>query len=91
LQRPSSSEAPERAQRAPERDITPSVALTLRQMRDARDISLRTLATEVGIHAPHLSEIERGQRMVTPEQLARLSEFYGVDVAGWHLMLVHAG
>lgn len=64
---------------------------TLRQLREDREISLRALATEVGIHAPHLSEIERGERMVSPEQLARLSDFYGVDVAGWRLLLVHDG
>ena len=49
---------------------------------------MRDVQRETAVKATHLSEIERGRKWPTPEELAALSAFYGVDEEGWILMLV---
>lgn len=61
---------------------------TLADLRRAAGLSLRDVQRETAVKATHLSEIERGRKWPTPEELAALSAFYGVDEEGWTLMLV---
>jgi transcriptional regulator with XRE-family HTH domain len=61
---------------------------TLADLRRAAGLSLRDVQRETAVKATHLSEIERGRKWPTPEELAALSAFYGVDEEGWILMLV---
>lgn len=61
---------------------------TLADLRLGARLSLRDVQRETGVKATHLSEIERGRKWPTPEELSALSSFYGVDEDGWTLMLV---
>lgn len=61
---------------------------TLADLRRAAGLSLRDVQRETAVKATHLSEIERGRKWPTPDELAALSAFYGVDEEGWILMLV---
>jgi transcriptional regulator with XRE-family HTH domain len=78
------------------------VTRTLRDLRVARDLTLREVeeaSRPVGVNgergiarvwAAHLSEIERGKRVPSPDQLAILSDLYGVSRDGWVLLYVQA-
>lgn len=46
----------------------------LKELRLAKEFSLRTLGTKVSVTAPHLSDIEQGNRQPSEELLARLAE-----------------
>ena len=45
----------------------------IRELRDKADLSLRELATKVGVSAPFLSDIELGRRMPSDEVIERLA------------------
>lgn len=60
----------------------------IREARQARGISLRALANQVGIHFSHLSKIENGQDQIGRESLTKIAEEFGVDP---DLMLGEAG
>jgi repressor LexA len=65
-----------------------AVGKMIREARQARGISLRQLASQVGIHFSHLSKIENGQDKVGRDSLSRIAEELGVDP---DLMLGEAG
>ncbi len=56
------------------------VGKRLRQLRDGRGVSMRTLATMSGLSANALSMIERGKTSPSVSTLYRLSEALGVPV-----------
>lgn len=60
----------------------------IREARQARGISLRQLASKVGIHFSHLSKIENDRDSVGRETLIRIAEELDVDP---DLMLGEAG
>lgn len=60
----------------------------IRQARMERGLSLRALASEVGLHFTHLSKIENGQDEASEDSLLRLSESLGLDA---DLLLGEAG
>jgi repressor LexA len=64
------------------------IGAMIREARQARGISLRQLAIQVGIHFSHLSKIENGKDQVGRSSLARIAEALGVDP---DLMLGEAG
>lgn len=64
------------------------VGVMIREARQARGISLRQLATRVGIHFSHLSKIENGRDPIGQKPLTRIAEELGVDP---DLMLGEAG
>ncbi len=68
--------------------MSPDVGKMIREARQARGISLRALAGQVGIHFSHLSKIENGQDRIGRDSLTRISEELGVDP---DLMLGEAG
>jgi SMC interacting uncharacterized protein involved in chromosome segregation len=51
--------------------------ITLRQLRKQRAGSLRDLSEEIGVPFPHVSEIERGMRLMTPTERDIIEEWAG--------------
>ncbi len=68
--------------------MKPDVGKMIREARQARGISLRQLASQVGIHFSHLSKIENGKDKIGRESLTKIAEELGVDP---DLMLGEAG
>lgn len=68
--------------------MSPDVGKMIREVRQARGISLRQLASQVGIHFSHLSKIENGKDQIGRKPLTRIAEELGVDP---DLMLGEAG
>ena len=68
--------------------MSPDVGKMIREARQARGISLRALASQVGIHFTHLSKIENGKDKIGRESLTKIAEELGVDP---DLMLGEAG
>ncbi len=68
--------------------MNPDIGKMIRQARQARGISLRELASQVGIHFSHLSKIENGKDKIGRESLTKIAEELGVDP---DLMLGAAG
>lgn len=60
----------------------------IRHARMERGLSLRALASAVGLHFSHLSKIENGQDEASQDSLTRLSESLGLDA---DLLLAEAG
>ncbi len=68
--------------------MSPHVGGMIREARQARGISLRQLASKVGIHLSHLSKIKNGKDPIGRKPLAKIAEELGVDA---DLMLGEAG
>ena len=59
------------------------VASSLRQLREARGISMRTLATRSGLSANALSMIERGKTSPSVSTLYKLADALGVSITAF--------
>lgn len=59
--------------------MSPQIGERIREARQARGISLRQLASKVGIHFSHLSKIENGKDTVGKNSLIRIAEELGAD------------
>ncbi len=59
--------------------MSPPIGDVIREARQARGISLRSLAREVGIDHSHLSKIENGRDTVGEKSLLRIAEALGMD------------
>jgi transcriptional regulator with XRE-family HTH domain len=57
------------------------VARRLRELRAERGITLSALAAQVGISAPHLSRLEKGERQPSIGTLLQIARVYGVTVS----------
>lgn len=57
------------------------IAARLRQLRESLGFTQATVAAELGVHRPTISEIEAGRRAVSAEELYRLATLYGASVA----------
>ncbi len=68
--------------------MSADVGKMIKDARQALGISLRALASQVGIHFTHLSKIENGKDKIGRESLAKIAEELGVDP---DLMLGEAG
>ena len=68
--------------------MSADVGKMIKDARVARGISLRGLASQVGIHFSHLSKIENGKDSIGRDSLTRIAESLGVDP---DLMLGEAG
>ena len=51
---------------------------TLRNLREASELPLRTVAAYIDIDQAILSKIERGQRYASRDQVVKLAEFYKI-------------
>jgi len=58
-----------------------SVAARLREARRLAGLSQAQVAKLMGLHRPTVTEIEAGRRRVASEELAALSDLYGVTTA----------
>jgi transcriptional regulator with XRE-family HTH domain len=52
----------------------------IRAKRDEADLSLRELARELDITPPFLSDIELGKRYPSEPVMAKLADFFGVEI-----------
>ena len=60
---------------------SPTFGEKLRELREAKDISLRELAKRIEVSAPFLSDVELGRRFPAPDKLAALARELGIKVA----------
>ncbi len=58
----------------------PAFGTYLRQLREAKNISLRELAKRIGVSGAFLSDIELGRRFPSPEKIELLAKEIGVPV-----------
>lgn len=63
--------------------IPNAFAETLKDVIDGSDLNQSSLATALGISAPHLSEMKHGKRSCTAEYDLRLSRFFGTTEGFW--------
>ena len=70
-----------RTHKGPLRDI---LAKNMRRLRAARGISQETLALECGINRTYLSAIERAERNISIDNIARIAR--GLEVEPWKLL-----
>ena len=61
--------------------------LSLRELRQQRDMTLRQVEADTGFNRGLISEIENGKRVPTPVHLLALSDLYGVPPEGWQLVI----
>lgn len=59
---------------------TDQIAARLRLAREQAGLSQGQVAKMLGLHRPSVSELEAGRRKVSAEELAKLSDIYGVSV-----------
>jgi len=59
------------------------VASSLRELREARNVSMRTLATKSGLSANALSMIERGKTSPSVSTLYKLADAMGVSITAF--------
>jgi len=59
------------------------VGLRLKELREARNISMRTLATKSGLSANALSMIERGKTSPSVSTLYKLSDAMGISITAF--------
>ncbi len=52
----------------------------IRKLRDARDLSLRELASKLGCSAPFLSDIELGRRYPSEKVLKEIARILGIEL-----------
>lgn len=63
--------------------VSVDVAVSLRELREARGISMRTLATKSGLSANALSMIERGKTSPSVSTLYKLADALGVPITAF--------
>ena len=68
--------------------MSPNIGQRIREVREARGISMRKLAERIGIHYSHLSKIETGKDTIGRDALVRIAEELGEDA---DLLLGEAG
>ena len=52
----------------------------LKKIRLAKGFSQESLAEECGLHRTYVSSVERGERNITVDNMARLAHALGVDI-----------
>jgi transcriptional regulator with XRE-family HTH domain len=60
-------------------NVNKSIGQKLSQLRASKDISQQKLADYLGISRPTVTQIEKGERYLTPEEILKLSEFFNVS------------
>jgi transcriptional regulator with XRE-family HTH domain len=63
--------------------LSVNVAVRLRELREARNISMRTLASQSGLSANALSMIERGKTSPSVSTLYKLADAMGVSITAF--------
>ena len=70
-----------RTHKGPPRDI---LAKNMRRLRAARGVSRETLAHECGINRTYLSAVERSERNISIDNIARIAK--GLQIDPWKLL-----
>ena len=70
-----------RTHKGPLRDI---LAKNMRQLRAARGLSQEALAHECGVNRTYLSAVERAERNISLDNIARIAD--GLQVEPWTLL-----
>lgn len=65
-------------QPVPAYNFSMSLKLHIREIRQAKKLTLATVAGRAGISVPHLSEVERGEKNLNNHLLERISAALGV-------------
>lgn len=63
----------------------PGAAVSLRDLRQQRGLSLRQLEDETGISRAVWSQVERGKLLAEPHQVAALSAVFEIPPAAWRV------
>lgn len=56
-----------------------SLGVTIRKLRETKELPLRTVAAYLDIDQAILSKIERGQRKATRKQVVKLAEYFKIS------------
>ncbi len=64
-----------------EKSIKEVVSLRLKMARETAGLSQNQVAKMLGLKRPAISEIEAGRRKVSADEIAKLAEYYDVDVS----------
>jgi len=62
-------------------EIRTDLGKAIRELREARGLTLDALAAEAGMHTTYLSRIERAHSSPTWEKISSLAEALGVSIA----------
>ncbi len=62
-------------------NVNKFIGQKLNQLRASRDVSQQKLADYLGISRPTITQIEKGERYLTPEEILKLSEFFNVSLS----------
>lgn len=81
--------ADQRAQSLSDGSNRPGHDLTLRELRQLRELSIRHVEAVTGINRARLSMIERGLEYPSNTVLRRLSKLYGVNPDAWQVVVEH--
>lgn len=65
--------------------------VSLRDLRHEKGLSLTEAAVRIGMHKGRLSELERGDRAATRQELTALEQAYGVGLRVVHAIVVDEG
>ena len=60
-------------------DINKLIGRKIHQFRTSKNVSQQKLADYLGISRPTITQIEKGERYLTPEEILKLSEFFNVS------------
>lgn len=60
-------------------NINKIIGQKINQLRKSRNISQQQLADELGISRPTITQIEKGERNLIPEEILKLSEFFNIS------------
>lgn len=55
------------------------LGIEIRRLREAKGVSLRKMAEDIGIHFTHLSQIERGSGHLSDKVLYDIAKYLGVE------------
>ena len=61
------------------------IACLLRELRKARDLSIRDVERMTGNSRTDLSKVERGRMLPRDDWLVAMEHAYGADPSGWYM------
>lgn len=61
-------------------NINKTIGYKISQLRVSKDISQQKLSDYLGVSRPTVTQIEKGERNLTPEEILKLSEFFNISL-----------
>lgn len=62
-----------------EKDVKELFGFNLKRLRKGRGLSQMDLANELDMHFTFISDVENGKKWVSPETIAKIASFLGVE------------